>query len=294
MNHRPLLLSLTLLCACAASREAPEAIPVEETAQRTWQYLAPEPMEPMEPMEPRGMPAEIGDSWSLPTTRATLLGTPDPHTVQGSGFVTTSRRTRSRAPSVASQLRNTPVPTIDIDRVESLRAAVRQLATITGISFVVTREAEQAAADAGAVFDLHLSNGLPARSVLQLIVEMAGDEVGWMLKHGVVVITTRSKVLEGRLMTHSYDMRSLTTPLRDFPGPRLDIPPSGGLPAFEEEAEEPTPRMTGDDLIALIQNNVDPETWEEEGVSIRSYNGVLIVRHVPEVHLKIARLLGQL
>ena len=56
--------------------------------------------------------------------------------------------------------------------------------------------------------------------------------------------------------------------------------------------DEIMPRVAS--AYADLKQAVDPETWEEEGVSIRSYNGVLIVRHVPEVHLKIARLLGQL
>lgn len=284
-----LLLLLPLLSACASSRGAPVASPDVPEPARTWRYLAPEPLGPLGPPEPLGLPA----AGSLPTAGAPLLGMPDPGTVRGSGFATASQRTR-RAPSVASRLQDVVVPTLDLDRVESLRSAITQLATITGISLVVTREAEEAARDAGAVFDLHLSNSVPARSALQLIVDLAGEEVAWTVKHGVVLVTTRSKVLQERLMTHSYDLRSLTTPLRDFPGPRLDIPPSGGLPAFEEEAEEPTARLTDDDLIELIRNNVDPETWEEEGVSIRSIRGVLIVRHVPEVHLKIARLIGQL
>ncbi len=91
----------------------------------------------------------------------------------------------------------------------------------------------------------------------------------------------------------AYDVRLLTTPVRDFPGPRLGLTASGFEPR-EEEPAEPRAAVDGDTLLALVEENVAPDTWDLEGRSLALHRGVLLVRQTPDVHRRLAVLLGRL
>ncbi len=180
-----------------------------------------------------------------------------------------------------------------LNGVESLREAVKPLQA-AGVPIVVMQQAETAAADAAAVFDLDLRKPVAATSALNLIAELAGDEVGWALRDGVVWMTTRDK-LALDVVLRTYDVRALVAPITDFIAPDLSGRKLAGL---DEENTgrigDSRPRHEEDAIVALIEDNIASDTWGANGTSISSHNGMLFVRHTPEVQAKVAQLLRML
>lgn len=76
-----------------------------------------------------------------------------------------AQREGAGASAVARMLERTRVPALSVRREESLRGAVEAVRVVTGLPLVVDPAAEAAALDAGAVFDLELTNPLAARHV---------------------------------------------------------------------------------------------------------------------------------
>jgi hypothetical protein len=196
--------------------------------------------------------------------------------------------------ALRAQLARTRVRGLLVRGEESLRSVIEAVRTHTGLPLVVAPAAEEAALDAGVVFDLDLQHALAAASVLNLITEMAGPDVDWTVRHGVVLVTTADKA-RGALRFGAYDVRMLTAARTDFTAPRLELRLLGER---EEDdlggAASSVPRMEADELLTLIQDNVEPATWSDEGVSLDLHNGVLLLRHTPAVHLRVRKLLALL
>jgi hypothetical protein len=179
---------------------------------------------------------------------------------------------------------------------ESLREAVELLATISGLPLVVHPAAQEAALDAGATFDLKLANPLPAESVLNLITELAGDDVAWTVRDGVVLVTTAEKA-RGRMLLASYDVRALTFGVTDFIAPRIDtlhISDGAGDDERFGRAGETHRGMDEDRVAQLIEEHVAPTTWDDAGASINAENGVLFVRQTPAVQREVRQFLRRL
>jgi len=97
-----------------------------------------------------------------------------------------------------------------------------------------------------------------------------------------------------RLVSHTYDIRTLTLAMGSFPGPDLDIPEPGGvgsrlLPPIEPDSVQPI-----NDFVELIQRFIAPTTWTIEGVGIKEFQTSLIIIQVPEIHQRIAEFIAQL
>jgi hypothetical protein len=112
-------------------------------------------------------------------------------------------------------------------------------------------------------------------------------------RNGIIEFTT-AKAARGKPVLHIYSVAELTTPLRNFPGPDLNLRPSGAEFEPEEESVTDSPFGQSDNLAEMIQNFVVPDSWEDDGVSIQAYTGKLIVRTYPKVHRKIALFLAKL
>ena len=169
----------------------------------------------------------------------------------------------------------------------------------TGLPLVVTPAAEDAVLDAGVVFDLDLENPISVENLLNLITRTAGEEVVWTIRHEAVLVTTRAKAA-GRFVFELHDIRTLTMARTDFIAPRIDRirllddledddggGPFGGLGEQSRRFEE-------EDVATLVQENVAPESWDADGISIEAANGFLLVVHTREVQRRIARLLAAL
>ena len=242
------------------------------------------------------------DVVSLPSA-ATLA--PEPRAATG-----TDPLQESAAPAAAARrgeprtdlrthLERTRVPGFRVSDEESLRRALAGLSAVTGLSIVVDPRAEQAALDAGALFDLTLDHPLSARSVLDLVVSAAGDDVGWTVRHGVVLVTTADRA-RGPMVLALYDVRATILEIADLAAPRI-----GRLHPDDDRAwDDPDagsggriggrPRIDPDGLVDLVRENVQPESWDAAGASLELQDGVLVVRNSREVQARVRRFLHAL
>ena len=200
-----------------------------------------------------------------------------------------------------AQLQNTRIPGLTVKDEESLTSVIRSLNAITGIPMITDPAAEQAAVDAGVVFNIDLTNPIGVDRVLNLIAQSAGGEVTWTVRHDTVLLTTREKA-RGELVIFNHDVQDLIFGLTDFLGPRIDRlrlldnledddENSGG--AFGKIGEKPAINAP-DDLQTLVQENVAVGTWEDEGVHISVEGGNMIVVHSAKVQREVRQFLEEL
>ncbi|MCZ6597924.1 MAG: hypothetical protein O7B99_09820 [Planctomycetota bacterium] len=197
------------------------------------------------------------------------------------------------------QLKTLTIPGFSFQDEESLAAVVGGLGTITGLPLVVAGVAEEAAIDEGVVFNFNFVNPLSVEKTLNLITDMAGEDVTWTVRHEAVIVTTREKA-RGELLITNHIIDDLIFGLTDFLGPRIDrlrliddIEDDDGGGPFGGIGERPN-IIEPDDLSALVQENVAVGTWEDEGVSIAVENGSMIVVHTAEVQKEVRQFLEDL
>ncbi len=288
--YRPaaLLVSLLALGACAAPGDlatGPSARVEDETA--------PAPRYPS-PLDARttALPAPV-----VPSVAPASAG-PVPGTQPAAGRWE-SEPSVSEEVALGRRLATLRVSGFVVEEEESLREVAATLQTITGLPIVVHPAAEEAVFDAGVLFNLRLEYPLPAKSVLNLIAELAGDDVVWTVRHGVVLFTTRSRAGGGHVLV-AHNVQALVAPRTEFLAPRIDRlrmaddyededggGPFGAVAGFTRAFEE-------DQVVSLITENVARDTWSDDGVSIEMIDGHLFVRHTPETQRAIRLFLARL
>jgi type II secretory pathway component GspD/PulD (secretin) len=170
---------------------------------------------------------------------------------------------------------------------------------LTGLPLVTDPAADAAATEAGVVFNFNLQNPLTVEQALNIITKAAGEGVAWTIRHDAVLVTTKTKA-RGDLVIYNHDVQDLVFGLTDFTGPRIDRlrllddmkDDDGGGP-FGGVGESPSPIDVAA-LKALIQENVEPGSWEQEGVRIDEGEGHILVVHTPEVQAKVRDFLNDL
>jgi tetratricopeptide (TPR) repeat protein len=201
--------------------------------------------------------------------------------------------------ALREQLKTTRIPGLTVQDQESLSAVIDIIRTFTGLPLVVDPAAQNAASDAGAVFTFNFTSPLTVKDALDIICASAGEEVRWTVRHDVVLITTKAKA-RGKPVIYNHDVQDLVIDLPDFLAPRIDRlrlldemedddggGPFGGI----GEKHKIIPIA---DLMSLIQENVAPGSWEEEGVSMAEGPGYVLVIHTPEVQEQVRNFLNDL
>jgi len=90
-----------------------------------------------------------------------------------------------------------------------------------------------------------------------------------------------------------YDLRGATRPIRNFPGPKLGLG-NGENVLFPEEEEESTNTLCGftaDALEDALRQHVTPDAWGADQVTLTNANGMFLIRHTPEGHAEVQKLL---
>ncbi len=167
------------------------------------------------------------------------------------------------------------------------------LQQVTGVNFLVSSKVrDELDEDETAVY-LDLNE----RSVLKTldIITEINESLAYKIEDGVVKFVTAEELTGGQVL-RMYEVRDLIRPIRDFPGPEINIDPSGGPPEFDEDIEEREALViTEDSLDALIRDNVAPESWDADVAnSLRISAGTMVVNQTPEVHEEIQTLLDDL
>jgi hypothetical protein len=166
----------------------------------------------------------------------------------------------------------------------------RLLATASGdkVSFVAALKGDAATTP----FDVELKAATPL-TVMAVTQLTTGLRFVW--RSGVVFLVPKEDV-HPLVMLVLYDLRALCAPLRNFPGPRLGLERGGTEAVFppEEDSGTTVSGFTADFIERLIKEDVTPEAWGNDGISLTNQNGLFLVRHTPQGQREVARLLDQL
>jgi general secretion pathway protein D len=143
-------------------------------------------------------------------------------------------------------------------------------------------------------------NELELDSALDLLLRLAGPTYTYILQQGVVFVTN-AEGARGDAVLRVHAVGDLTIRLTNFTAPNLILQPAGAevdeaSPIFGK-SEEGEQLIGGgaEDLMDMITQNVDPESWEGDNYKINvSGEDKLVVVHTPKVQAEIARLLDDL
>ena len=196
---------------------------------------------------------------------------------------------RARLRTMLNRLDSTLV-NIDF-REMGLDEALKHISRFTGVNLLISPKLRNEIDPADLTITLTLSK-ISAREALRIILEF--KNLGIVFRHGVLMITTREDA-RGKPVLRIYDIASLTFPIRDFPGPDLQLRPSGTVFDEDEDTNQRDDPFTDPQFIVdIITGNVDSDSWDADGVSIQASGKLLLVRQSPTTHVKIARLLAML
>ena len=203
--------------------------------------------------------------------------------------------------ALRAQLASTPVRLPGIDGEESLSAVIDIIRDYTGLPLVVDPAAETLMFDEAKTITLDLPNEVSVQQALNLVTAEAGDQVTWTIRHDAVLVTTKERA-RGKPKLVNHDVQDLIMVMTDFTGPRierlrlldeLDADEDGGGP-FGGILAEAKGGIEIDELADLIQRNVEPDTWEDEGVRIEPGEGYILIAHAPEVQAQVRAFLEDL
>ena len=192
------------------------------------------------------------------------------------------------AMAIAASLEQTRlVPRFD----NSVEEIADNLAAYTNVNFVVSRAVREDIDEDVKAIRLEVKNEMPVARVLDIMEDLMGGEVKFVIRHGAVMVVTAEEASTDTL-TLQYEVRDIVRPLKDFVLPDYNLSPSGGIDYEEEELPESEAAiLTDDELIETIQENIEPDSWDGDTRSATIENGTLIIHHTREVHKQVAELL---
>ncbi|MCR4316019.1 MAG: hypothetical protein NUW37_06670 [Planctomycetes bacterium] len=142
------------------------------------------------------------------------------------------------------------------------------------------------------------ASGLSVGDALDLLLKIYGLDREF--REGVLYITE-----EGQTSTEAilrlHDIRDIVRPVPDFPGAEIQLPQAGGAgaaggfsPTFQE-APEVEPEIDITQIMDLIQNSIETDSWGNDPFSIRETpDNQLLVFHNPDVQARVESLLADL
>jgi type II secretory pathway component GspD/PulD (secretin) len=175
--------------------------------------------------------------------------------------------------------------------------AIDFLRDITGLNYVVTKDAKDLIENESVTVSLRLKN-ISLKNALNLILA-SNESLQWRIESGVLKIGTEEDKNE-ELVLEFYDVNEIVSTPPDYPAPKLGLNLSGGgssgasggqLTFDDGDEDEETGGIESEKLIELIEGKLG-ET-DEEG-SVEFSGGVLIVRKTLAGHIKIQQLLEAL
>lgn len=178
---------------------------------------------------------------------------------------------------------------VDFDELEFDRV-VRFIANVAGFDVIIGAALQGPGADELSPITLKLRD-VSLRRLAELVAQFSKTSL--YFGKGILEFTTK-EAARGKPVMRIYQISEITQPLRNFPGPDINLRASGV--DFEDEKESDVESSFGDadSVKDLIQRMVEPETWEDDKTSIAAYSGKLVVKTYPEIHRKIARFLNAL
>ena len=183
---------------------------------------------------------------------------------------------------IDAKLRNMKV-TLDF-KGAPLATVVDYLREISGLNLFV----DQAVVDMDINVTMKVQE-ISLKSVLSLILNPQGCEA--IRQENVVHIMRSEDVLDRTVVLELYDVRDILHPIKDFPGVDLQLNDTSlgtGVMMGEVTESEPFP------IEELIRAHCGNGQWDDGKTSVGLQNGLLMVRHRPEVHKQVRRMLNLL
>jgi hypothetical protein len=156
------------------------------------------------------------------------------------------------------------------------------------------------------------TESMPIGKALDWITIATGAD--WDVRDGVVFVSTPTEVIRPHVVLHVYDVRALTQSVPNFdnpPNPEIDQSlsntNSGGSSSSSGVARQTTTLFSAGEGTVSDIAGLDPESmaelvkqstpegrWDQvQDVSVTLNNGILMVRHTPQIQKKVADLLEQ-
>jgi hypothetical protein len=178
---------------------------------------------------------------------------------------------------------------VDFKEMEFARA-VKFIGNVAGFDVIVSPELQAKGLSDVAPITLRLRN-VTVKQLAELVERFTKTKMHF--RKGILEFTTK-KAARGKPVMRIYSIGEITTPMRHFPGPDINLYPAGAEFEREEETLVESAFGNADSVAELIQSTIESETWEDDNTSIQAYTGKLIVKTYPHVHRKVLRLLNQL
>ena len=164
-----------------------------------------------------------------------------------------------------------------------------QSATAKKVNFILSKKAKAAAPKTS--FTLK-------RITLDNLLGLYETKTGlrFTFNSGMVFLKQADEVKEFAYL-RIYDVRAAVFKAPVFIGPKLGLRPLDSEGGFTGSTEEEPVSINGfdaDRLVDLVKSNVVMKTWDQDGISIDSMNGVLLVRQSVRGHKAVRGMLIKL
>lgn len=131
------------------------------------------------------------------------------------------------------------------------------------------------------------ARNVTVHSILALLLKP--HQVGFVVEDGVLKIAPESR-LKSDIRLEIIDVRDVMFPIRDFPGVDLSLANDDAGVAFSAVADDAPAEFP---LVDLVKAHTGGKAWEENvKTSIQLSNGLLFVRHTPEVIAQVRKVVG--
>jgi general secretion pathway protein D len=173
----------------------------------------------------------------------------------------------------------------------NLAEIMQRIQEQTGLNYQIDPNLDM---DELVVADLQLNDPVPTDSALNMILGglPSDSPLIYQFRDGLIFITTKENQNafirpKGKL----YDVTDLVTSFGDDTLDAAGLLTGGALDGLDEEEDSTEPLSTAT-LIEIIQEAIEPESWDGNGVNITEYEeGKIMISQATEIHEKIQDLL---
>ncbi|OUU25583.1 MAG: hypothetical protein CBC13_01910 [Planctomycetia bacterium TMED53] len=184
---------------------------------------------------------------------------------------------------------------------EPFEQVIQFLRELSGINFVLTKEASDALEGGDGTVRLAEVTDLPLENVLNLVLQGNDPPFTYVIRSGAVLIGPSDSV-RNDVFLEFYEVSDITKDKPDFRAPRLALQSSqdgddggaGGLFDIggEEDSQETT--LDSDILVELVVNALFGDEGEPDGESVKIQSGRLVANTTLANHRKLVQLLKAL
>ena len=186
--------------------------------------------------------------------------------------------------------------TINIPAYEELTLVeiIENIQSKSDVNILFTPSAREAAEDTE--LSTKTQTEITIKDFLNYVISLTdADAFKWVIgseKNGVIWIIAPeedSNILQENMVTRFHDVRDLTVRVKDFTGMKIRLKANQGStnngPVWEPD-EPVVEQIEVDDLEEIIPETIAVDSWDNGG-TIKTLAGQLLVRNTPEVHAQI-------